>query len=184
MRRQAIDFAPRSFARTFGRTFLISKVLGLVGLGFCLVGGLSVKQSLDRLGRVEDEVLRLEQQQSASRKAAQGAVPEVAISEGQAAAVNAAVKQLNLPWRDVLDAVEAGTPKSMGLLALEPDAKRNVVKIAAEATGSIDMIGYVDMLKLQPFLTSAFVIKHLTDENGGERPLQFEVEASWRGSEP
>jgi hypothetical protein len=183
MRKQTIDFVPGSLARTFGRTRLVSKLVGLAGLGLCVAGGWSAHRSLDRLDAIGQDVRRAEQQLD-TRSSTRGKVADVAIPEGQAAAVNAAVKQLNLPWRDVLEAVEAGTPKSLGLLVLEPDAKRNIVKIGAEATSSIDMIGYVGLLKLQPFLTSAFATKHLTDVNGGERPLQFEVEASWRGDGP
>jgi hypothetical protein len=181
MRRQSIDFAPRSFARTFGEARLASKLLGVVGLALCVAGGWTARQDLGRLDAVARDVGRAERQLD-TRPAARGRASEVVISEGQAAAVNAAVKQLNLPWRDVLEAVEAGTPKTLGLLTLEPDAKRNIVKIGGEGTSSIDMIGYVERLKLQPFLTSAFVTKHLTDEKGGGRPLQFEIEASWRGA--
>lgn len=183
MRRQSIDFAPASFARTFGRTRPISKLFGIVGLTLCLVGGWIVHEQLDRLDAVARAAEHAERQLGAGPKP-QGLATDVSISEAQAAAVNSAIKQLNLPWRDVLDAVEAGTPKTLGLLTLEPDAKRNVVKISAMGTSSIDMIGYVERLKLQPFLTSAFVIKHLTDENGGGRPLQFEIAATWRGATP
>jgi hypothetical protein len=42
----------------------------------------------------------------------------------QADAVNAAVMQLNLPWRALHDAVAAATPASIALLALEPDARK------------------------------------------------------------
>ena len=41
----------------------------------------------------------------------------------QAAAVNGAILQLNLPWRDLQDALAAATPASIALLALEPDAQ-------------------------------------------------------------
>jgi len=183
MRKQTIDFAPKSFARTFGQTRLVSKLLAPVGLVLCIAGGLAAHRDLDRLDTVARETERAEQHLD-TRPAARGGTVEAAISESQAAAVNGAIKQLNLPWRDVLDAIEAGTPKTMGLLTLEPDAKRDVVKIGAEATSSIDMIGYVERLKLQPFLTSAFVTKHLTNPNGGGRPLQFEIEAGWRGAQP
>jgi|SRR5579859_336657 len=183
MRKQSIDFAPRSFARAFSRTHLISKLVAPVGLALCVAGGWTVHADLGRLDTIARATQRVEQQLD-TRASTRSTGTEIAISEGQAAAVNAAVKQLNLPWRDVLDAVEAGTPKTLGLLTLEPDAKRNVVKISAEATSSIDMIGYVEQLKLQPFLSSAFVIKHLTDEKGGGRPLQFEIEAGWRGARP
>jgi Tfp pilus assembly protein PilN len=183
MRQQNIDFAPRSFARTLGQTRLVNKLLAVIGVALCLVGGRGVQGSLARLDAIALDLRRAEQQLE-TRTPAQSAAAAVAISEGQAAAVNAAVKQLNLPWRDVLEAVEAGTPKSLGLLSLEPDAKRNIVKIGAEAASSIDMIDYVQRLKQQPFLTSAFVIKHVTTQDGGDHPFQFEVEASWRSALP
>ena len=183
MRKQNIDFAPRSLARTFGQTRLVSKLFAIVGLVLCVTGGRSVLVSLDRLDAIAQDARGVEKQLEA-RTSAPGNGAGTTIAEGQASAVNAAVKQLNLPWRDVLEAVESGTPKSLSLLALEPDAKRNVVKIGADSASSVDMLDYVERLKQQPFLTSAFVIKHVMNEDGGGHPLQFQVEASWRSAGP
>ena len=183
MRKQKIDFAPRSLRRAFSETHPLSKWLGIVGLILCVVSGRDIETHLAQLDAVAEDIHSVEQQIK-TRSAAAAPLSVPAIPEAQAVAVNAAIKQLNLPWRDVLEAVETGTPKTLTLLSLEPDAKRNIVKIGAEAIGTMDMIGYVQRLKLQPFLTSAFVIKHVTDIDGGDHPLQFEVEASWRGVRP
>ena len=56
-----------------------------------------------------------------ARAAVPAAAPVIAappISETQAAAVNAAVMQLNLPWRALQDAVASATPPGVALLAL------------------------------------------------------------------
>jgi Tfp pilus assembly protein PilN len=106
------------------------------------------------------------------------------LSEEQATAVNAAIRQLDLPWRDLFDAIEAGTPAEIGLLSLEPDSCRAVIRIEAEADSSDAMLNYVETLKRQPFLTSVFLMKHAVDEKAGNHPLRFEIEAAWRSDPP
>jgi hypothetical protein len=87
---------------------------------------------------------------------------------------------LNLPWRDVLDAVEAGTPPSLELLSLEPDSKRSVIRIEAETSDSAHMLAAVEQLKAQPFLAGVFLTRHSAEEHA----LRLQIEAAWKGGVP
>jgi len=116
------------------------------------------------------------------RSEQQPVVKKTAITEAQAAAVNAAIAQLNLPWREVFDAIESATPKTIALLALQPDAKRNLVKGMAEAKTSDDMIGYIELLKKQEFFTAVLLTKHEVNEQDPNKPLRFQFEAQWTGA--
>ncbi|WP_044564677.1 hypothetical protein [Azospirillum sp. B4] len=177
MRRQRINFAPGGYTRLKQETPAAAKVLGLIGLGLCLAAALEARDRLDRLAALDHAVARTEDDLAA--RARRRAPPaDMPIPEAQARAVNAAVRQLNLPWRAVLDAVEAGTPRTVALLALEPDAGRGLIRIEAEAANGEAMLAYVKQLKQQPLLAGAVLVKHRTEEGQAGRPLRFQIEAS------
>ena len=98
----------------------------------------------------------------------------------QAGAVNAAAQQLNLPWRGLYDAVQAATPATIALLALEPDAKKNSVRITAEAKGSDDMIAYVEQLERIEWFSTVLLARHEINEQDKNRPIRFQIDAQWR----
>ncbi|TWB29791.1 hypothetical protein [Nitrospirillum bahiense] len=176
MRRQSINFAPHSYTRLKQETPTAAKVLGVVGLGLCLLAALEARDRLDRLAALDRAVAQAEGD-LAARARGRAPVADIPIPKAQATAVNAAVRQLNLPWRAVLDAVEAGTPKTIALLALEPDARRGLIRIEAEAADGEAMLAYVKQLKQQPLLAGAVLQKHRTEESQARRPLRFQIEA-------
>jgi Tfp pilus assembly protein PilN len=102
------------------------------------------------------------------------------VPEAQAAAVNAAVLQLNLPWRALYDAVQAGTPANIALLALEPDARKSLLRITAEAKTSDDMIAYVEQLKKSEWFSGVLLSRHEINEQDPNRPIRFQLDAQWR----
>ena len=98
----------------------------------------------------------------------------------QASAVNAAVQQLNLPWRGLHDAVQAATPATIALLALEPDAKKSSVRITAEAKSSDDMIAYVEQLQHVEWFSTVLLARHEINEQDRNKPIRFQIDAQWR----
>jgi Tfp pilus assembly protein PilN len=135
--------------------------------------------------RYLDEQRAFEAQLAArtARVAAPVAAPTVArapvATEAQAAAVNAAILQLNLPWRDLHDAVASATPASVALLALEPDAKRRVLRITAEARASDDMFTYVERLQGLDWFAHVALTRHEINEQDPNRPIRFQLDAQW-----
>ncbi|KAB8046963.1 hypothetical protein GCN74_28320, partial [Janthinobacterium sp. FT14W] len=114
--------------------------------------------------------------------AAQGPAPapQAPIAPAQAAAVNTAILQLNLPWRDVQDALASATPPGIALLALEPDARKRVLKITAETTGSDAMVAYIAQLKQQElFGARVQLLRHEINALDPNKPLRFQLEAHW-----
>jgi Tfp pilus assembly protein PilN len=123
--------------------------------------------------------------QSAARtqaqvRAAAPAAVRAPVPEAQASAVNAAVLQLNLPWRALHDAVQAGTPANIALLAMEPDARKNSVRITAEAKSSDDMIAYVEQLQKGDWFSAVLLSRHEINEQDPNRPIRFQLDAQWR----
>jgi Tfp pilus assembly protein PilN len=169
-----IDFAPRSLQRTLHNTAPGWWAVMLAGL----LAGLSAAVAIGHMAGHE----RAQQARERERQAASAAMPvasKVEISPAQATAVNAAVLQLNLPWRDLHEAVQEATPATVALLALEPDARTRKLRISGEAKNSDAMISYVEKLKEQPFFVSAVLARHEVNEQDPNLPLRFQVEVQW-----
>lgn len=173
-----IDFAPPSLQRTLYRAGPGTWALAALGLGLCAAAAVLGWRLLDQQ---RADAVRL----NAARLRAQ--VPLVAapvaqaprISDEKAAAVNAAVMQLNLPWRALYDAIAEATPASIGMLALEPDPRKRSMKITAEAKNSDAMIDYVEQLKRQELFAGVTLIRHEINEQDPNRPIRFQLEAEW-----
>jgi Tfp pilus assembly protein PilN len=146
----------------------------LAGIGLCAAATFTIARSVCELQEIEQRRARFE---SASTRATVTAVDTVAAAE--AAAVNAAIVRLNLPWPEVFDAVERATPDSVALLSLEPDARQDVIRVVAETGSTAEMLRYVERLKQQPFLAEVFLVRHEIDSQNSNLPLRFQVEAHW-----
>jgi Tfp pilus assembly protein PilN len=179
MKRVHIDFAPPGVRRTLFRTPRHAYALAWAAL--CLGG----PAAIHAYGYLNAQ--RAWEAQLAARHARAGAPlatpvalrPPVA-TEGQAAAVNAAILQLNLPWRALHDAVKAATPPTVALLALEPDAKRRTLRITAEARGSDEMLAYVERLQREDWFADVALTRHEINEQDPNRPIRFQLDAQWR----
>lgn len=178
MNRLHIDFAAPGLRRTVFHTGPLGWTLALAALLLC--AGAAV------LGWRLLEQKELDQQRLALARARTAAVavpvasPVVRISEQQAAAVNGGIMQLNLPWRALRDAIAAGTPPGIALLALEPDARKHTMRITAEAKTSDEMVGYVALLKQQELFRNVALARHEINELDPNRPLRFQLDAEWR----
>lgn len=172
-----IDFAPRSFARTLYRTPLAAWLLAGFALLLCVAAALA---GADLMARQRDHEQQLAALQARSNvPLAAPVVPAAPISEPQAAAVNGAVMQLNLPWRALQEAVASATPAGVALLALEPDARKRMLRISAEARTSDEMIDYVARLKREELFSDVALTRHEINDQDPNRPIRFELDASW-----
>ena len=178
MKSLAIDFAPRSLARSLGQIDAITWLAAGIGLIACMVfGGESIVLLRDHAA----SRVALEQavNQQRSRVAAIPLRQKKNLPAAEAIAANAAINQLNLPWRDVLDAIERATPADIALLSLEPDAAKHRVKGSAEAKDSTAMIGYIESLRQQNFFDDVDLLHHETNETDPHKPMRFQFEAGW-----
>ena len=177
-RAMRIDFAPRSLRRTLFHTHPALLALGLLGVLLCVGAVITATRLADeRHDRAQQ--LQHVQQRAAAMSARPAQLATVAIPEAQAAFVNGAIGQLNLPWRELQDAVASATPSSIALVALEPDARKQVLKITAEAKTSDDMVDYVAELKQQETFSGVVLTRHDINDQDPLRPLRFQVEATW-----
>lgn len=178
MNRVRIDFAPRTLRRAILRTRPLTRMLAAIGLILCVSAAITVSGVARERSALESQVDSV-QAKLAARVATQPVPSKIVIPQIQANAVNQAILQLNLPWRAVLDAIEAATPAHIALLAIEPDANKQLVKGVAEAKSSEEMIAYVGQLKRQPFFDRVALTKHEINEQDPNKPLRFQFEAQW-----
>ncbi|WP_373991158.1 hypothetical protein [Duganella sp. BuS-21] len=179
MRAIHIDFAPRSLRRTLFH--IHPGVLALAGAGLLLcVGAAFGGWKLVEQKRERQQQLQHLQQRVAALTVRPAEVARIAIPEAQAAFVNGAVMQLNLPWRELQDAVLAATPRGVALIALEPDPRKRSLKITAETRTSDEMVDYVAALKEQESFSGVILTRHEINDADPNRPLRFQLEATWQ----
>jgi Tfp pilus assembly protein PilN len=183
MKKLRIDFAPPSLARTWFHTSRPARALAGIALLLAVAAGVQAWQLAEQRRLDAEQVARVAQRHAAPVQAAP-VQAKVTIPLAQAAAVNAAVLQLNLPWRELHDAIGAATPANVALLALEPDARKHMVRITAEVQGSDDMIAYVEKLQAQSWFTTVALTHHETNDVDPNKPIRFQVEAQWNGVLP
>lgn len=180
MKRVRLDFARPSVRRAL---FLAPPGVwgplcaALVVCGVALVHALDYREAREEVDALQ-AALRARAGAPALQPVAQRA-GRTPVSEQQATAVNAAVMQLNLPWRALHDAVREATPNTVALLALEPDARKRVLRITAEARGSDDMLAYVEQLQKQPGFGAVTLVRHEIGEQDPNRPIRFQIDAQW-----
>jgi Tfp pilus assembly protein PilN len=182
MRKVQIDFAPRSLRRTWHRTPTGTWSLLVIVLGLTGPLASSVAQYRSLQGAEAQRTAQAVRAQARAAARAPAAAPVRAVPPAQAGAVNASVQQLNLPWRGLHDAVQAATPPTIALLALEPDAKKSSVRITAEAKSSDDMIAYVEALQHIEWFTTVLLARHEINEQDANRPIRFQIDAQWRAA--
>ncbi|BCG02465.1 hypothetical protein PPGU19_070330 (plasmid) [Paraburkholderia sp. PGU19] len=181
MRSLPIDLAPFSMRREWYRIRSSVRVLALVGVLLCGVGAYRAQTLLVHLHALERESTRIVDRNERATHASQRVHSEP-VDLKQAAAVNLAVARLNLPWDNLLDAIEAATPTQIALMSITPEPGRALIRIEAECTGSKDMLDYLGSLGRQPMLGRVTLTRHELVKDGMDSVLRFQVEVQWRGT--
>ena len=179
MKALRIDFAKPSWPRMLANTSALTWSIAVLALVALLLAGLRAR-ALWQQDAVRQVTLQTLARAQRDRMAVRPQIKRPLLPAAQVNAINGAIEQLNLPWRDLLDAVESATPASIALLALEPDARKHLLKGIAEAKDSAAMIDYLAALQSQAWFTSVVLTRHETNELDARRPLRFQFEAQWQ----
>lgn len=99
-------------------------------------------------------------------------------------AVNAAIRELNLPVGALLQALEPPADIHVGVLAVETvggvsDARRPGLRIQAEAHTSEGMTRYAGFLATRKPFTEVYLTRHEVVADALEGPYRFTIEALW-----
>jgi hypothetical protein len=94
---------------------------------------------------------------------------------------NEVLRQLTLPWGELLEAVESAAGKKVSLLALEPDTEKQVVKISGEARDFVSLLNYITQLEEKEVFGPVYLQSHQVQERDPDKPVRFSLLAVWRG---
>jgi Tfp pilus assembly protein PilN len=172
-----INFAPQSVKRSVIMTPPLNWLFAAIGLLLCS------SAAVFALGLIQQHAINADAQRIQARQAEgkkhRSAQNSWSISDTQIISVNNAISQLNVPWRDLLDAIETATPANVALLSIEPDSKKHTIKGMAEAKTSQEMIAYIERLKKQEFFGAVVLTKHEINDQDANKPYRFQFEAQW-----
>jgi len=178
MKRIDIDFSPRHWRVALMRAGLIELLLLSLLIILVIIGVPTVNAMRERVLAAESKLeLQRTNEERSSRVAGSGNAP---ISSLAAAAANEAIRQLNLPWKDLYLALERSTPRRIALLSIEPDAARRLLKLEAQSPSPEAMLDYLGMLRKDGFFSSVALVRHEADETSSSRVVRFMIEATWK----
>jgi hypothetical protein len=95
-------------------------------------------------------------------------------------AANQVARELQVPWAELLAALEAVPTPEVALLGVEPSAQRHVVRITAEAKNSAAMLDYLQDLQGRRF-SDVWLLSHQVQAQTPGTPTRFIVQLKWSG---
>ena len=128
-------------------------------------------------------------QQRRGRPAISASMAKEPVSEQTQRELDAArqtLRELAMPWEALFRAIE-GTKEgvkgsSTALLAIEPDAAKQVVRIGGEARDYTSILQLVRRLEASQVLDDVHLLNHEILEEAAGRPFQFTLSAHWRNA--
>ena len=98
--------------------------------------------------------------------------------------LNRAIRQLNTPWSNILDALEEQASADVALVSIEPDSGKGSVRIEAEARQLEDLLKYAHQLGASPQFTRVVLVRHEQNEREAARPFRMSLDVSLRPRSP
>jgi hypothetical protein len=91
-----------------------------------------------------------------------------ALSRTEISTVLATLKQLNVPWSQIFDAIESASSRDIALLSISPDIKKESIIVTAEARNVGAMLRYSKALASRAEFKAARLIDHemVNSDNG------------------
>ena len=156
--------------------------------GALLVGGLTLLaasavilaqrwQELALLRGQIEEVRQMSRRSAGTLRAKPGDSPAV---EAEIRRANVVLEQLNLPWVQLLDAIESTRGEQVALLSVQPDARQRTVRVTAEAKSLGEALDYARRLGAHPRLTGVHFVNHEIVQQDAQKPVRVQLLAEWR----
>lgn len=92
--------------------------------------------------------------------------------------MNTVIAHLNVPWADVLDAIERNTSRRVALLALEPEAVAGTVTLTVEARTLEDLLEYANALSLDAAVAAVRLAQHEVQTQEASLPVRMTFSVS------
>jgi Tfp pilus assembly protein PilN len=100
--------------------------------------------------------------------------------EREVKSAQATVRQLALPWAQLIDSLERASTKEVSVLHIQPDAQNRLLRVTAEARAQGPMLEYLRRLGATGSFGEVHLVSHQVREDDPRRPIQFAVQASFR----
>ncbi len=95
-------------------------------------------------------------------------------------AANLVIADIDKPWAALLNALESSGTDHTSLLTVEPDGDRRELKLLGEARSTEAVFTFLQTLSAQPAIDSAYLLGHQINAQDPQRPVRFNVQASWK----
>jgi hypothetical protein len=171
LRRMDLDFACTQRGASWGGILALALGIAAAGLAITLY-----QEQLQRAARLEAELGTL----GIQRRADAGGSRSVRTQGDAIVRANAVAQELARRWDRIFLAIESANAGDVALLGIEPDARKGVVRITAEAKGKNQMLDYLARLQAAQPLQRVMLEQHEVMAQAPERPVRFVVSAEWQ----
>lgn len=158
--------------------YLFAKIIVVVGLACLLWLVSTLIAHLIEGQRLTEAVRQTEHILQAKQIATTGSV-KVPLPDSQIKSLNDAVSALNLPWRDLFDALEDSNSPDVALVSLHADGTTNQIFLVAESNKSASLLEYAFALKSQPIFSVVLPVSHEENTHDTNMPLRIQLNARW-----
>lgn len=171
-----------SFPYRKQRMPLMDYLLLFLGVVLLLLVVYLLRQTMSKITYWEAREARIVQQQKHTR---QPRTPMARINKAtqqELKQVDDILRQLNLPWEALFDALELAASEQIGLLSLQPSISGQTIRITGEARDLTALVEYVQALELEPVLKNVHLASYKTRQDHPRRPIVFSIIATWHES--
>lgn len=169
-----VDQQSMSFSRASGWTMLLC-LLGLLIAFLVMQRYQSLQAEYDHVASTlsRDDL-------ASAKKAALRKESAEKISPNEMKSIRETVILLGTPWEELLASLESINMKSIALLLLEPNQKKQEVMLTAQAKDIETMLNYVQAVSKLPMLSKVYLQNHMIELDELNKPVSFTVAAEWK----
>jgi hypothetical protein len=166
-----LDFAARHDGASLGRIVLL-----LAGAAAMAIATTAFQDIRTRTGQLESEFGRVKKPVLTARNTGAAGThrPDETVRRA-----NAVARELARRWDKVFAAIEAAGDPEVGLLAVEPDAQKGLVRITAQSKSKQAMLRYLTRLQDKEPLQRMLLEQHQVRIDEPEQPVRFVVSGEW-----
>jgi len=131
------------------------------------------RETLERLQRLEAVQGLLGEARAAP------ALPRERLDE-QMKQAQAVMRQLALPWAQLIESLESAAMPGVAVLQIQPDAQQRLLRVTAEARAQEAMLDYLRRLGAARGFAEVHLLSHQVQLDDPRQPIQFALQASFR----
>jgi hypothetical protein len=148
-----------------------------------LAGSLLVASELFmRMREAQEQVARLDAVHGLLGEARPArALPREKLEE-QMKEAQSVLRQLALPWAQIVESLENAAMPDVAVLQVQPEAQQRLLRVTAEAKGEETMFRYLRRLAAAEGFSDVHLVSHQVREDDPRRPLQFSLQVSFRSA--